>query len=344
MTLVNFLTATVLFILAALSQSAAAIDKLLLSQIVLAKVNYYRALSGAAPVIWKDVNSLVSGLEANNCSVTYDYWDDKGRIIFSIGRQDNQFPDTVNGSYFAVDHWWEQRKLYDPKSGEYDELQPFYDTWEFTQMVWSASTNIACSWGVSECDVPADQVVANVTKYLQFVCNMEPAGNKWEQFYANVHCPDCTGVEPQTTTIDPLTISFEGEKKRAARSVPTPPAKISYSDEQLAELKAEVDRVEQYRYLSPEEVMGPDFIPGWSNAGINAMLAKEGIFADMDTTEMEDMVHSLRAKTLGRAADDPKQKRDAPPSGEAGKAWGNHYISTVNAWRKQHGQQTQLSK
>lgn len=47
-------------------------DPALINEIVLAKVNYYRALSGVASVVWNADDLGVSGVEAMNCSVTYD--------------------------------------------------------------------------------------------------------------------------------------------------------------------------------------------------------------------------------------------------------------------------------
>lgn len=103
-------------------------------------------------------------------------------MVFSIGRQDGEWPDEVNSTYFAIDHWWAQRASYHPSSDDYNKLQPFYDSWEFTQMIWASSKQIGCDWAWQECSVPLDQQIEGVTKVLQFVCNMDPAGNKWEQW------------------------------------------------------------------------------------------------------------------------------------------------------------------
>lgn len=47
-------------------------DPALINEIVLAKVNYYRAVSGVNTVTWNADDLGVSGVEAMNCSVTND--------------------------------------------------------------------------------------------------------------------------------------------------------------------------------------------------------------------------------------------------------------------------------
>lgn len=116
--------------------------------------------------------------------------------------------------------------------------------------------------------------------------------------------------------------------------------KVVYTDEEIAALKAEVDRVDQYRYLPAEKVLGPHFKRGHSNYGTKQMLAKEGVFADQDTSDMELMVQDARAAYAANAA--ASQKRDAADD-PAWKQWGDYYVGQVNKWRASKGINSQVS-
>lgn len=86
---------------------------------------------------------------------------------------------------------------------------------------------------------------------------------------ANVHCvtDGCDHIGPQTNTIDTATLSWPSAVKRTAGPAPTQtPGLRYYTDEEIAALKAEVDRVSAYKYMSPEEFI-PDFIPNVQNRG-----------------------------------------------------------------------------
>lgn len=105
-------------------------------------------------------------------------------MAFNLGMEDGSFPDIVNGTWLAIEYWWDERKMYHPKSDDYDDLSKFADSWEFTQMVWQSSKQIGCGWSYGLCPYPADgpQFQGHTLKNTaQLVCNMVPAGNQWDQ-------------------------------------------------------------------------------------------------------------------------------------------------------------------
>jgi len=170
------------------------------SDVMLVKISYYRALAKANPVQWDNALQSKALQQAVNCGLEYDvspyrlinarrlltllqYFAPEGQIIFNIGRQDNKAVDIVNSTYFAVDHWWDQRHNYTVKSDQYDELSPFWPSWEFTEMVWAANTKLGCAWSPVEC--PLGQIgpdnPTGMVDSSQLVCLFTPGGNKWEQ-------------------------------------------------------------------------------------------------------------------------------------------------------------------
>ena len=160
-------------------------------------------------------------------------------------------------------------------------------------MVWASSTTIGCDWSWNPCDPGDDQKAKDmgVKAIYQFVCAMKPAGNKWEQWFANVHCPDCTDVQPQTTTIDPATISWaqvtEAAKAKVKRDQPMLGPRTA---EQMAAIdywKSEVDLLdEKFRNKSFEEI-APHFKMGEYN-GAKKML-EEGYIPET-TSDGTDLV------------------------------------------------------
>lgn len=93
----------------------------------------------------------------------------------------NRIVNSPNATYFAIDHWYAMRVNYtDIQSDEYDELQPFYPAWEFTQMVWKANQKVGCAYATAaECpDIDASPN----DKLYQLYCLFSPGGNKWDQW------------------------------------------------------------------------------------------------------------------------------------------------------------------
>lgn len=64
-----------------------------------------------------------------NCSLIYDYFADNGQIIFNVAQIGEGVLDLGKASVFAADHWYDLRHQYKPTQDDYDELEPFYNSW-----------------------------------------------------------------------------------------------------------------------------------------------------------------------------------------------------------------------
>lgn len=286
--------------------------------VITVKMAKYRQLASVAPVKWDDGLAGQAAIQANNCGLLYDYWASPGQIIFRIGRQDNKDVDIINSTYFAVDHWWDLRKNYNPKSDEYDELQPFYGSWEFTQMVWQSNTLVGCAWSPIDCidaGLPEEQNPGHLVDHNQMVCLLSPGGNKWEEWGANVHCPDCA-AEPQTETINPATITFETQTAAAKRTEVTKRAALDAD----AHWDAELERIEAYRTLPLEE-----FYPGYTMSP----KATTQVTASPTPAPTSSPVVSV-------APSAQLSKRATPPSFDD-PDFHNAIVNSVNAFREKHG-------
>lgn len=123
---------------------------------------------------------------------------------------------------------------------------------------------------------------------------------------ANVHCitDGCARIQPQTNTIDTATISWpsgftkRAEATRTESSSPTvTPELYHYTEEELAALRAEVEEVKKYRYMSPEEFI-PGFIPNVQNKGkLMANDGHEAMVREGYDAEYFDQLHEVVDKT-----------------------------------------------
>lgn len=94
--------------------------------------------------------------------------------------ENDQIVNSPNATNFAVGHWYDMRENYtDIQSDEYDELQPFYPAWEFTEMVWKANTKIGCAYAA---DVVCPSLDPSHDNMYQLYCLLTPGGNKWDQW------------------------------------------------------------------------------------------------------------------------------------------------------------------
>lgn len=67
------------------------------------------------------------------------------------------------------------------------------------------------------------------------------------------------------------------------------------------------------------------------------MLAKQGVFANQDTTDMETMVHNARAAYAAKMG--TAQKRDDPIAVQ----FSDYYVDLVNKWRASKGVNNQVT-
>lgn len=223
------------------------------ADVIITKMSYYRALCNANPLTWNDTDAYLASIDTSNCSLDYDTWSPEGQIIFRIGRQDNEDVDIVNNTYFAIDHWYSLRQNYRPTSNDWDKFEPFYASWEFTQMVWKANTVVGCAWQDSECAVQSTNDVGPdpaqpLLRWKQLLCYLSPGGNKWDQFGLEVDCPDCNApTQTSAVSVGPHTVAAVRQygKATSAAGLQTPFNK-TYWD-------AELDRIEEARNLFPED-------------------------------------------------------------------------------------------
>lgn len=93
----------------------------------------------------------------------------------------NRIVNSANATAFALQHWYDMRADYkNIKSDDYDDLQPFYPAWEFTEMVWKSNTKVGC-WYAVAAYCPDVDTTPNDQMY-QLYCLLTPGGNKWDQW------------------------------------------------------------------------------------------------------------------------------------------------------------------
>lgn len=177
----------------------------------------------------------------------------------------NQTVSSPNATYFAVQHWYDMRESYtNIQSNEYDDLKPFLPAWEFTQMVWKSNSEIGCAYVRDVlCE---DMYGVGESNMYQLYCLLTPGGNKWDQWQvkntlvagceltllrgANVECRDCTGVEPQTATVNTTTITHLDQ----TIATPSPLLRVNPSHVKVS-LSSAMDRVEQYLSMNEDEFL-----------------------------------------------------------------------------------------
>lgn len=74
---------------------------------------------------------------------------------------------------------------------------------------------------------------------------------------ANVQCPDCKNVQPQTSTVNVATLTFSGEKKRDAAPPTVAPRSANYASKEEVDKAFEValNRVNGYLGMSDDEFL-----------------------------------------------------------------------------------------
>lgn len=197
-----------------------------------------------------------------------------------MGREDNQDVDIVNSTYFAIDHWYDLRSSYRPTEDDYDELQPFWGSWEFTQMVWKSNTKVGCAWqNTGECPITDEDNADGlpISRFKQLLCYFTPGGNKWDQFGLQVSCPDCN-APPQTSTVSVPTTLIERDEYPTGRQygLATPASGASTPFNKVY-WDVELQRVEAARSMHATDFLPPRLMSMSKSKPVSSMTISSDI-------------------------------------------------------------------
>ncbi len=154
--------------------------------------NTYRTLHGVSDVTWSETVADEAQDWADSCPAGHSGSSYGENMAFATGFY------TIQS---IVDGWYSEEPNYDYSNPGYYENP---NTGHFTQVVWSATTEIGCGYTTGCQDIfPGSPGTWSDV----WVCNYSPAGNVLTQFASNVFppetflCPDCSGGTVNLTDI-----------------------------------------------------------------------------------------------------------------------------------------------